>query len=252
LTLAAARRVLVTGGTSALGSAIVERLTEEGDRIVFTGRNKKIGAALADTTGSIFFPGNIRQSKEIDDIVLGAKETLGGLDSLVLNAAVLQNARVSETSDSEWDAVIETNLIAPFLFARACMPMLAVGGGSIVAIVSGTALWTEMELGAYSISKRALLWMTQMLAVEGATQGVTVNAICPGDTESGMTANVGESHQRDLGPPVLPPLGRYSAPEDIASAVSFFLSADSAFCTGTSLTVDGGMRAALRASKVHS
>jgi 3alpha(or 20beta)-hydroxysteroid dehydrogenase len=132
------------------------------------------------------------------------------------------------------------------------MAMLAECGGSIVTIASGTALWTEMELGAYSVSKRALLWLTQMLAVEGATRGVNVNAICPGDTESGMAAYVGEEPSPYLHSPALPPLGRHAVPDDIASAVIFFLGSESAFCTGASLVVDGGMRAALRANKVRA
>lgn len=245
------RRVLVTGGTSAVGSAIVERLVEKGDNVVVTGRSGDRGAALAEATGAVFVPGDIREPGVVETIVRAAEKSLGGLDGLVLAAGVLHTARISETSDAAWDAVLETNLIAPFQFARACMPMLAPGGGAIVAVASGTAQWTEMELGAYSVSKRALLWMTQMLAVEGAPQGVTANAVCPGDTAGGMTSLASWPAPRGLGPPVTPPLGRFTTPADVAAAVDFFLGVDAAFCTGASLTVDGGMRASLRAGKVH-
>ncbi len=107
-----------------------------------------------------------------------------------------------------------------------------------------------MELGAYSVSKRALLWLSQMLAVEGAPLGVRVNAVCPGDVGAGMSAFVNGRGPRDHGGALLPPAGRLGDPADVAAAVSFFLSADAAFCSGASLSVDGGMRAALRASKV--
>jgi NAD(P)-dependent dehydrogenase (short-subunit alcohol dehydrogenase family) len=250
--LAAGRRVLVTGGTSTLGAAVAERLATKGDSVVITGRSQDRGTTVAEATGSVFIPGDIQEAGAVERIVRAAEKSLGGLDGLVLCAGVLHTARISETSDTDWDTLIDTNLIAPFMFARACMPALAADGGAIVAVASGTALWTEMELGAYSVSKRALLWMTQMLAVEGGPKGVTANAVCPGDTVAGMTSLVSAPSRRDLGPPATPPLGRLVAPADVAAAVDFFLGVDAAFCTGTSLTVDGGMRAALRANRVHS
>ena len=245
------KRVLVTGGTSTLGGAIVRRLVKEGNQIVFNGRCNERGTALADETGSIFIQGDICEQGAVEKIVQVAKSSLGGLDGLVLCAGLLHTARISETKDVDWDVIMETNLIAPFLFARACLPLLAERGGAIVTIASGTALWTEMELGAYSVSKQALLWMTHVLSVEAALQGVTVNAICPGDTASGMSS-LAAKPIRDLGPPAMPPLGRFTESEDVAAAVNFFLGEDASFCNGTSLLVDGGIRAALRASKVRA
>lgn len=245
------RRVLVTGGTSTIGHSIIERLVDKGNQVVFTGRCGERGSTLAKATGSVFVQGDICESGTVDSIVQVAKDSLGGLDGLVLNAGVLHTARISQTSDADWDTVMETNLIAPFLFARACLSMLAERGGAIVAVASGTALWTEMELGAYSVSKRALLWMTQMLSVEAGLQGITVNAVCPGDTASGMSSFANEARVQDIATPDMPPLGRFTEPEDVAAAVDFFLGADAAFCTGTSLLVDGGMRAALRANKAR-
>lgn len=246
------RRVLVTGGTSAIGRATAERLAAQGDRVAITGRNHERGAAIAETTGGIFIPGDVCESGAVNSIVRETKASLGGLDGLVLCTGVLHSARISQTRDADWDRVLEVNLVAPFLFAQACMPMLKDGGGAIVAIASGTALWTEMELGAYSISKRMLLWMSRMLAVEAALHGITVNAVCPGDTVAGMTSVTAEAMPRPPGAPPLPPLGRLTEPADVAAAVAFFLRADAAFCSGAALLVDGGMRAALRASKVRT
>ena len=246
----AGQRVLVTGGTSGIGTGIVEHLCGERARVVFTGRSQERGSALARATGANFVPADLASSEAIDDMVAEAVRSLEGLDGLVLSAAVLHQARVSETSDAEWDELIDVNVVAPFIVARACLPQLRESRGAIVAISSGTAQWPEMELGAYSVSKRALVWMAQMLAVEVATSGVRVNAVCPGDTGAGMTALVNGEGPRHHGSPLTPPVGRPATSVDVARAVAFLLSSEAAFCSGAVLTVDGAMRAALRAHRV--
>ncbi|MYB28639.1 MAG: SDR family oxidoreductase [Acidimicrobiaceae bacterium] len=246
----AGQRVLVTGGTSGIGTGIVEHLCGERARVVFTGRSQERGSALARATGANFVPADLASSEAIDDMVAEAVRSLEGLDGLVLSAAVLHQARVSETSDAEWDELIDVNVVAPFILARACLARLRESRGAIVAIASGTAQWTEMDLGAYSVSKRALMWMAQMLAVEVAGDGVRVNAVCPGDTSAGMTALVDGRGSRRDGSPLTPPIGRPATALDVARAVAFLLSPETEFCSGAVLTVDGAMRAALRAHRV--
>ena len=246
----AGHRVLVSGGTSGIGAGIVEHLCGEGARVVLTGRSQERGSALAQATGARFVPADLESSEAIHDMVAEAVRSLGGLDGLVLSAAVLHQARASETSDAEWDELIDVNVVAPFILTRACLPQLRESGGAIVAISSGTAQWPEMELGAYSVSKRALTWMTQMLAVEVAGDGARVNAVCPGDTGTGMTALVDGKGRRHHGSPLTPPAGRPATSVDVARAVAFLLSSEAAFCSGAVLTVDGAMRAALRAHRV--
>lgn len=243
-------RVLVTGGTSGIGSGIVEHLRAAGAHVVFTGRDRSRGWTLQQATGAAFVAADLSDSTAIRAMVAEAVDSLGGLDGLVLSAGMLHRARLSETSDDEWDQVINLNVVAPFLVARACLRHLRADGGAIVAIASGTALWPEMELGAYSVSKRALLSMTRMLAVESAQHGVRVNAVCPGDTAAGMSTLVDGGGPRDHGPPVTPPAGRLATPADAAAAAAFLLSPGAAFCSGAVLTVDGAMRAALRAHRV--
>ncbi|MDE0667808.1 MAG: SDR family NAD(P)-dependent oxidoreductase [bacterium] len=251
---AAASRVLVTGGTGAIGGAVVERLCRGGAEVVFTGRNRRRGAALAQRTRAGFVPSDLCEPGAPEAIVEGALGVLGGLDGLVLAAGVLHRAPLSETSDADWDTLLETNVVAPFLLARACLDALADGGGAVVALASGTAEWPEAELGAYSVSKRALLWLTRMLAVEGAVRGVRANAVSPGHTADGMGSSsvLGGGPIDDLARLVpLPPSGRYSTPEDVAGAVAYLLSDAAAGSTGATLAVDGGMLAALRAVRVR-
>ncbi len=246
----AGHRILVTGGTSGIGSSIVEYLCGEQALVVFTGRNEDRGSNLAQATGASFVPADLLNAKAIEGLVANAVDSLGGLDGLVLSAAAIHQARVSETSDAEWDQIMNVNAVAPFLVSRECLRHLRSNRGAIVAITSGTAQWPEMELGAYSISKRALLWMTQMLAVEVAPDGVRVNAVSPGDTHLGMAAFTGQPSSLSHGPPLTPPIGRLATSYDIARAVAFLLSPDAEFCSGAVLTVDGAMRAALRAHQV--
>ena len=246
-----ARRILVIGGTSRIGQALIRRLADGGDRIVFNGRNREVGAALATETGACFFACDYLGQGAPEHIVGHAVSELHGLDGLVLAGGLLHVARISETSDAAWDKVLENNLVAPFRIARTALWELSRdGGGAIVTVASGTAVRTEFELGAYSVAKRALHWMTNMLAIEGGPRGVVANTVCPGDLTGGMHSAADEQQARDLGDPFIPPVGQLTTPEDVARSIEFLLESGPAL-TGTALTIDGGLRAALRASKVH-
>src|SRR5258708_5658324 len=112
------RRALVTGGTSGIGEAIVTRLREEGAAVVFTGRDETRGARVAAATGAHFVRADARAAAATTASVAAAVEQLGGLDTVVLNAGVLCEALLSETTDEQWDTVISTNFVGPFRYAR--------------------------------------------------------------------------------------------------------------------------------------
>lgn len=246
--MTAPQRVLVTGGTSSIGSCVVERLREQEARVAFTGRNRERGASVTARTGAEFVRADARDLGQVRDSVRIAADVLGGLDALVLAAGVLHVDELSRTPDEAWDALLETNVVAASAYAAECLPVFrAQGGGAIVTVSSSVAVWPDTSTGAYAVSKRALLALSEMLAVEGAPDGVRVNVVCPGDTASGMTASVdGQARNGSVEPP-LPPLGRYTRPADVADAVMYFLSEAASFCTAATLLVDGGMRAADRA-----
>jgi len=245
-------RALVTGGTSGIGAAIVERLHSEGASVVFTGRDEARGHEVAARTGADFVPADARDGGAVSASVSAAVARLGRLDALVANAGILHDALLSETTDEAWDAVLETNLVGYSLYAVACLPHLrAAGGGSITMISSDAGVWGETAIGAYSVSKRAVNMLEQTLAVEAGPHGIRVNAICPGDTAPGMATHVGGRDEGgDPASWTLPPLARVGTGADVAGAVAFFASPDGAFCNGSILLVDGGMRASIRASAV--
>ena len=121
----------------------------------------------------------------------------------------------------------------------------------MVLVASDAGVWGETPIGAYSVSKRALIMLTRMLAVEAGPAGVRVNAVCPGDTEPGMVTTVaGRDTLPDTSAWTRPPLGRLVHARDVAAAVSFLASDEARTITGADLLVDGGMRAALRANTV--
>ena len=126
----------------------------------------------------------------------------------MLNAGVLHEGSLAETPDEAWDTVLETNLVAPYRYALACLPHLrAAGGGAIVAISSDAGVWVEAAIGAYSVSKRALITLAQMLGTEAGKDGIRVNVVCPGDTAPGMaTLTTGRVEQEPSGW-LLPPAG---------------------------------------------
>jgi NAD(P)-dependent dehydrogenase (short-subunit alcohol dehydrogenase family) len=237
------RRALVTGGTSGIGVAIVKRLLADGASVVFTGRSEERGREVA-STGATFVRADARDPNDITRSLREGAEALGGIDLLVLNAGVTHSAPLAETPDEAWDALVETNLLAPYRYAREALPLLReAGSGAIVAISSDAGVWAAPEVAAYSVTKRALNCLVQMLAIEAGPSGIRVSAVCPGATEPGMLTDTGgRLGELDTNAWLLPPVRRVGRPEDVAAAVAFLASGDAAFVNGALLLVDGGMR----------
>jgi NAD(P)-dependent dehydrogenase (short-subunit alcohol dehydrogenase family) len=242
-------RALVTGGTSGIGEILVERLSNDGASVVFTGRDETRGAAVADRTGTTFLRADAANEEHVNLSVDRAVALLGGLDALVCNAGVITDATISRTSLRDWQTLLDVNLTAPYLYSVRALPALReAGGGSIVHVSSDAGVWGEEEIGAYSVTKAALITLAQMLAVEAGASGIRVNAVCPGDILPGMaTSTTGRDEGGDTGGWRVPPMGRIGTADDVAGVVSFLLSPDSSFVNGTAILVDGGMRASYRA-----
>jgi NAD(P)-dependent dehydrogenase (short-subunit alcohol dehydrogenase family) len=249
------KAALVTGGTSGLGLAIAERFLAEGSSVVVTGRNEALGAqALERLRGSDggeawFCRADAADADEVDASVAFAVEQLGGLDILINNAGINVDARLIDTPIADFDRVMAVNLRGPFLYARACYPHLAARTGCMIHIASDAGVTGEPEIGAYSISKAAVIMLSKMFALDGGRDGVRSNCICPGDIEPGMrhSAPPGgeEGWPYDSSEWHMPPIGRIGRAADVADAAAFFASAESSFCTGSVLLVDGGMKAGI-------
>jgi NAD(P)-dependent dehydrogenase (short-subunit alcohol dehydrogenase family) len=244
------RAALVTGGTSGIGLAIAERLAREGARVVVTGRDEERGRAAAARLGEAgrFVAADAADADAVERSVASALEAMGRLDVLVNNAGIALTERLVDTPVAEFDRLMAANVRGCFLYARACMPALTETRGSMVHIGSDAGLRGEQPIGAYSVTKAALMMLSKMLALDGAPAGVRSNCVCPGATAPGMLHS-GPASDPERGddasawPPA--PLGRVGAADDVAAAVAFLAGDDAAFVSGAVLLVDGANGAGL-------
>ena len=236
--------MLICGGTGAIGRAIVHTLVSAGARVAFSGRDRSRGEALSAATGAIYIPHD--DHRDGAPVVEEAARRLDGLHGLVPNAGTIMHARLDETPPDKLADALRVNVTVPVTQARTAAALMS-AGSAIVAVASNAGAWGETEIGAYSVSKAALLAACRALAAEYGTRGIRVNAVSPGDTEPGMAPSIDAFGDQAF--PVLPPLGRLGRPEDTAAAVVFLLSEAAAFATGADILVDGGMHAALDAGR---
>jgi 3-oxoacyl-[acyl-carrier protein] reductase len=244
------RSALVTGGTSGIGRACVERLRAEGMAVAFTGRNRGRGEAAAAETGAAFLECDHLDRTASDEAVARAVEAGGGrLDVLVANAGILFQGTVESTPEPAFRELLEVNLTSLFRASRACFEqMRAQGGGSMVHIASDAGIRAVHEIAAYSVTKAGVLAVSELLAAEGAPHGIRSNAVCPGDIVPGVQATPAghDGHAEDPAGWILPPSGRFGEGSDVAALVAWLASDESAHMTGATLRIDGGTGAAMR------
>jgi meso-butanediol dehydrogenase / (S,S)-butanediol dehydrogenase / diacetyl reductase len=238
---------LVTGGTTGLGLAIAGRFLHEGAQVVITGRDHDLGerAAQALGPGARFVAADAVDPDAAASSVTAAVAHLGGLDVLVNNAGVGVTARLIDTPLADYDRVMNVNVRGYLLYAQLAYPYLARRRGCMIHIASDAGIWGEQATGLYSVTKAAVVMLGKMLALDGGPDGVRSNVLCPGDIWPGMRhmAPPGMADRPESGAWPVPPIGRIGQPGDVAAAAVFYASDETAFITGTTLLVDGGMTA---------
>lgn len=245
----AERYALVTGAGSGIGQAIAIGLAAEGAAVFCVDQNAESvtgtcqsikdagGTAVADV-------GDVSNGEDVRRVVRKGLEAFGRFDILINNAGIGMLGTVVDLDETTWDRVMAVNVKSVFLFSKEVVPGMADRGrGVIINIASVSGLKASAGRAAYTASKGAVVLLTRAMALDHASAGIRVNAICPGVTVTPMTERSLEH------PPTLQqklndtPLRRLATPEEIAPMAVFLVSDEASFVTGAAVAVDGGWTA---------
>jgi dehydrogenase/reductase SDR family member 4 len=236
---------IVTGGSKGIGRAIAITLAENGADVAIAARGRE---ALEKTRSEIEATGrrcialsaDMADEKQWKRLVEETIAAFGGVDVLVNNAAADSGyGPIAKTESARWDLVMTVNLKAPFVLSSLCLPsMKARGGGSVIHIASNEAIRPTFGLGAYSVSKGALVTLAQVCAKEWARDKIRVNCIAPGLVRTEMAAGLVEMVEKSGRYPN--PMHRIAEPEEIAAIALYLASNAGCYATGQTFVVDGG------------
>jgi NAD(P)-dependent dehydrogenase (short-subunit alcohol dehydrogenase family) len=239
---------LVTGGASGIGKATAELFAREGARVAvadYSGDGSETTRAINASGGeAIFAQVDVSDTAQVTRMVHETITKYGRIDVLFNGAGVLLYGTVLDTDEQAWHRVLSINLTGTYLCCRAVLPhMIRQGGGSIINVASTVGAHDACANAvAYVTSKGGVTMLTKAMAIDHAKQGVRVNALVPGATDTPMI-------RKALSPEALEalaashPIGRLGRPEELAKAVLFLASDDASFVTGTAMYVDGGQTA---------
>jgi acetoacetyl-CoA reductase len=238
------RTVLVTGGTSGVGSAICKRMADMGHFVATTYRNEEKARAWQDrmeSEGYLFYiyECDVSNFEESRDLVSDVLEDLGPIQILVNNTGITRDSSLRKMTAEQWQDVISNDLGSIFNVTRAAIDgMLATGFGRIVNISSINGQKGQFGQASFSAAKAGMHGFTKALAQEVAKKGVTVNTISPGYVATDMILSMPENIRSSIIAQI--PVGRLGKPEDVAHVVSFLVSEDSGFITGANIAANGG------------
>jgi NAD(P)-dependent dehydrogenase (short-subunit alcohol dehydrogenase family) len=246
----AGKVILVTGAAGGIGATAVRTFTREGARIVATDSLPEpleaLAAEVRATGGEIVaVPGNVAVSEDVRHVIAAGVAAFGALHVLFNNAGIMpaDDTSVVDTEEDAWQRVMDVNLKGVYLCCKYGIPeLLRAGGGSIINIASFVALMgCTVPQDAYTASKGGIVSLTRSLAVQYGRRGIRANAICPGPIETPMLRTLWTSEDERNKRLNRIPLGRFGTPEDVANAGLFLASDESAWITGTTFLVDGGI-----------
>ena len=240
---------LISGGARGQGAVEAKLFASEGASVVIgdilDDLGKQVEAEIAESGGNATYVHlDVTSEFQWNEAVNAAVEMYGKLDILVNNAGILIRAGVEDTTERDWDRIMDINAKGVFLGSKAAIPaMRQTGGGSIINISSVAGLQGSPGAAAYSSTKGAVRILTKSTAVQYAAENIRCNSVHPGLIYTDMTKETLDtpSGERDWQARV--PMGRLGMSEDVAKGVLFLASDESSYMTGSELVIDGGMTA---------
>jgi 2-hydroxycyclohexanecarboxyl-CoA dehydrogenase len=245
------KTIIVTGGGGGIGGATCQRLARDGAKVAVFDMNLEAAQKVVDTIKAAggtaaAFQCDITNREQVDGAVAATIAQLGPIDVLVNNAGWDVFKPFTKTVPAEWDKLIAINLTGALHMHHAVLPgMVERKTGRIVNVASDAARGGSSGEAVYSACKGGLVALSKTLAREHARQGITVNVVCPGPTDTALLAGVAEG-ARDPAKLIEAfksaiPLGRLGQPDDLAGAIAFFASDEASFITGQVISVSGGL-----------
>jgi 3-oxoacyl-[acyl-carrier protein] reductase len=235
-------KALVTGATGGIGGAIATALHAQGATVALTGTRLAALEELAGKLGdrALVVAANLADRADVDAMFAKAEVELGQVDILVNNAGITRDGLFMRMKDEDWDKVIEVNLTSAFRLSRAAVKgMMKRRFGRIIGITSIVGVTGNPGQGNYAAAKAGMIGMTKALAAEVASRGITANCVAPGFIETPMTDVLNDKQKEATLAAV--PMGRLGTADEIAAACVYLASRESAYVTGQTLHVNGGM-----------
>lgn len=239
---------LIAGGSRGIGAAIARAVAARGARVIINYRSSELEALrlardLREKGGEVLaIRADLSRENEIERMFNRIEAEMGNVNALVYNAGISQRGLLIESSEEQWDLVMNTNLKGAFLCCRRALPyMIRERFGRIVNIASVLGISGASYESIYSSAKGGLIALTLSLAKEVGPSGVTVNAIAPGPIFTDMlNEELDEDEMNELAREI--PVGRIGCPEDVAAACVFLLGREASFINGHILSLDGGWK----------
>jgi NAD(P)-dependent dehydrogenase (short-subunit alcohol dehydrogenase family) len=248
--LLAGKAGVVTGSASGLGREILLALAAAGAGVVGLDRDAESGRRVVEDAGgtAVFVEGDVTREEDVVAAIERCRREFGSLDVMVNNAGIAVEARLHETTNEQFEAVVAVNLRGTFWGCKyAVIAMRQAGGGSIVNIGSIVSVSGDPILPVYAMTKHGILGLTRVIAVDYAADGIRCNCLCPGDMETPMIertfAAAPDPAAARRAMEAEYPGKRIGLPREVAQAVVFLASDESSFVTGTAFMVDGGLTA---------